>query len=120
MRNTETQRIANIRNAVRTRGLKVVFGTDAVAGAHGRNAEELVCRVERGGQSVPDVLVSAMSLAAESMRLSDSTGTIRPGLAADLIAVPGDVRSDIKRMLQVRFVMKGGVVYRNDALGSAR
>lgn len=120
MRNTETQRIANIRNAVRTRRLKVVFGTDAVAGAHGRNAEELVCRVERGGQSVPDVLVSAMSLAAESMRLSDTTGTIRPGLAADLIAVPGDVRSDIKRMLQVRFVMKGGVVYRNDAQGSAQ
>ena len=67
-----------------------------------------------------DVLVSAMSLAAESMRLGDSTGTVRRGLAADLIAVPGDVRADIKRMQQVRFVMKGGVVYRNDALETAR
>jgi imidazolonepropionase-like amidohydrolase len=120
MRNSEGPRIATIRNALRTRGLKVVFGTDAVAGAHGRNAEELVCRVQRGGQSVSDALVSAMSLAAESMKLGDSLGTIRAGLLADLIAVPGDVRRDVTRLQRVHFVMKQGVVYRNDAVGGAR
>jgi len=114
MRNSEAARIGTIRNAVRTKGLKMVFGTDAVAGAHGRNAEELVCRVQRGGQSVADALVSAQSLAAESMRLADSLGTVKAGMLADLIAVPGDVRSDITSLLRVRFVMKDGVVYRNE------
>lgn len=114
MRNSEAARIGTIRNAVRTKGLKMVFGTDAVAGAHGRNAEELVCRVQRGGQPVADALVSAQALAAESMRLADSLGTVKAGMLADLIAVPGDVRRDITALLRVRFVMKDGVVYRND------
>ncbi|MBL8960342.1 MAG: amidohydrolase family protein [Gemmatimonadetes bacterium] len=114
MRNSEAARIGTIRHAVRTKGLKMVFGTDAVAGAHGRNAEELVCRVQRGGQSVADALVSAQSLAAESMRLADSLGTVKAGMLADLIAVPGDVRRDITSLLRVRFVMKDGVVYRNE------
>jgi imidazolonepropionase-like amidohydrolase len=120
MRNSEGPRIATIRNALRTPGLKVVFGTDAVAGAHGRNTEELVCRVQRGGQDVGAALVSAMSLAAESMQLADSLGTVRPGMLADLIAVPGDVRGDITRMLRVQFVMRNGIVYRNDSAGGAR
>jgi imidazolonepropionase-like amidohydrolase len=114
MRGSETARIATIRNAARTKGLKMVFGTDAVAGAHGRNAEELVCRVQRGEQPVADALVSAQSLAAASMRLSDSLGTVKAGHLADLVAVPGDVRRDITALLRVRFVMKDGVVYRND------
>lgn len=120
MRNSEGARIANIRNAIRTPGLKVLFGTDAVAGAHGRNAEELVCRVQRGGQGVSEALVSAMALAGESMGLSDSLGTVKPGMLADLIAVPGDVRGDITSMQRVLFVMKRGVVYRNDAPEPAR
>jgi imidazolonepropionase-like amidohydrolase len=114
MRNSETARIATIRNAVRTKGLKMVFGTDAVAGAHGRNAEELLCRVQRGGQSVTDALISAQSLAAESMKLADSLGTVKAGMLADLIAVPGDVRQDVTALMRVRFVMKNGVIYRND------
>lgn len=120
MRNSEAARIATIRNAVRTKGLKVVFGTDAVAGAHGRNAEELVCRVERGGQPVADALVSAQSLAAESMGLADSLGTIKAGYVADLIAVPGDVRGDISALTRVRFVMKNGIVYRHDPATAPR
>jgi imidazolonepropionase-like amidohydrolase len=120
MRNSEAPRLATIRNALRTRGLKVVFGTDAVAGAHGRNAEELVCRVQRGGQSVSGALVSAMSLAAESMKLADSLGTVRPGMLADLIAVPGDIRGDITRLQRVHFVMKQGRVYRNETRGGVR
>lgn len=113
MRNSEPARIGTIRNAVRTRGLKMVFGTDAVAGAHGRNAEELVCRVRRGGQPLNDALASAQSLAAASMGLGDSLGVIKAGMVADLMAVAGDVRADIDRLLQVRFVMKNGVVVRN-------
>ena len=120
MRNSEAPRIGTIRNAIRTKGLKVVFGTDAVAGAHGRNAEELVCRVQRGGQDVAAALVSAQSLAAASMRLQDSVGTLAPGMLADVIAVPGDVRYDVTALNRVRFVMKNGVVYRNDLGGGRR
>ncbi|MBC7897482.1 MAG: amidohydrolase family protein [Cytophagaceae bacterium] len=114
MRNSESARIGTIRNAVRTKGLRVVFGTDAVAGAHGRNAEELVCRVKRGGQDISAALASAQSVAAASMRLADSLGTLRAGMLADLIAVPGDVRQDITALQRVRFVMKDGTVYRHE------
>jgi imidazolonepropionase-like amidohydrolase len=114
MRNSEAARIGTIRRALTTPGLRLVFGTDAVAGAHGRNWEELRCRVERGGQSVAGALASAMSLAAQSMRLADSLGTLRPGMVADLIAVRGDVSRDITRLRDVVFVMKGGVVYRHE------
>ena len=117
MRNSEAARIGTIRNAVRTKGLKVVFGTDAVAGAHGRNAEELVCRVQRGGQDVSAALVSGQSLAARSMGLQDSLGTLKAGMLADVIAVPGDVRADITALTRVRFVMKDGVVYKHTAGG---
>ncbi|MGQ0647078.1 MAG: amidohydrolase family protein, partial [Gemmatimonadaceae bacterium] len=120
MRDSDGPRIGTIRNAVRTRGLKVVFGTDAVAGAHGRNAEELVCRVQRGGQDVAGALISAQSLAAESMGLADSLGTMKPGMLADLIAVPGDVRNDITLLQQVSFVMKNGVVHKHAAAGARR
>ena len=120
MRNSETARINTIRTAVRTKGLNVVFGTDAVAGAHGRNAEELVCRVQRGGQDVSAALISAQSLAARSMGLADSLGTLRAGMVADIIAVPGDVRTDIARLLRVHFVMKNGVVYKHQSIGGAR
>lgn len=114
MRNSEAARIGTIRNAVRTKGLQVVFGTDAVAGAHGRNAEELVCRVKRGGQDIGAALASAQSVAAASMHLADSLGTLKAGMVADIIAVPGDVREDITALQRVRFVMKDGMVYRNE------
>ena len=96
-------------------GVRVVYGTDAVAGAHGRNAEELVYRVRDGGQDPADAIVSATSLAAESLELADRIGTVRPGYEADLIAVAGNPLDDITAMRDVRFVMKGGVVFRNVA-----
>ncbi len=105
---------AMYRRAIHTPGLKVIFGTDAVAGAHGRNAEELVCRVKDGGQSPLDAITSATSLTAESMHLGDQIGSIAPGLQADIIAVPGDPTKDITTLRNVRFVMKGGKVYKND------
>jgi imidazolonepropionase-like amidohydrolase len=99
--------------AVRTPGVKIVFGTDAVAGAHGNNLDEMICRV-RAGQLPMDAIVSATSRAAEALRLGSEIGSILPGYAADLVAVQGDPLSDINAMKQVRFVMRGGRVYRND------
>lgn len=104
---------AMFKRAIHTPGLKVIFGTDAVAGAHGRNAEELVCRVQAGGQSPMDAITSATSLTAESMRLGDQIGTIAPGMQADIIAVEGDPTTDITALRRVMFVMKGGKIYKN-------
>lgn len=109
---------AGIGNASRTKGLKLVFGTDAVAGAHGRNAEELVCRVRRGGQPAMDALVSVTSLSAEALGLGKETGRIAPGYAADLIATDGDPSVQIEATQRVRFVMRGGVIVRNDPSGA--
>jgi imidazolonepropionase-like amidohydrolase len=107
-----------IREAYRTPGLRLVFGTDAVAGAHGRNAEELVCRVRRGGQPAMQALVSAMSLAAQSIGLEREIGTVAPGFVADLVAVEGDPVAEIEAVERVRFVMRAGVIVRHD--GAAR
>ena len=101
------------KKAWRTPGLKLVFGTDAVAGAHGRNVEELVCRVKDGGQAPMAAVVSATSLAAESLGLGAQIGAIAPGMQADLIAVEGDPATDVTALRNVRFVMKGGRVYSN-------
>jgi len=84
-----------------------------VAGAHGRNAEELVCRVQAGGQSPLDAITSATSLGAEALHMGDQIGTIAPGMQADLVAVQGDPSKDITALRRVVFVMKGGKVYRN-------
>lgn len=96
-------------------GVKIVYGTDAVAGAHGRNVEELIYRVRDGGQDPMDAIVSATSLAAESLGLADTIGRIEQGYEADLTAVAGNPLDDVAAMRDVRFVMKGGVVYRNSA-----
>ena len=106
---------AGIGLASRTPNLKLVFGTDAVAGAHGRNAEELVCRVRRGGQSAMDAIVSATSRAAESLGLQKEIGRIAVGFVADIIATDGDPSQEIEASGRVSFVMRGGHVYRNDA-----
>jgi imidazolonepropionase-like amidohydrolase len=97
--------------AIKTPGLKVVFGTDAVALAHGRNAEELVCRV-RAGQSAMDAIVSATSAGAAALGLGNSLGVVAPGFDADLIAVTGDPSRDITALQHVVFVMRGGRRYR--------
>jgi imidazolonepropionase-like amidohydrolase len=97
---------------LKTKGLKIVFGTDAVAGAHGRNFQELEYRVRVGGQNPMDAITSATSLSAESLRLGDRIGTIAPGYEADLIAVAGDPLKDIGAFEHVVFVMKGGVIYK--------
>ena len=92
--------------------VKMPMGTDAVAGAHGQNARELITRVRDGGQSPMDAVVSATALAAESMGLAQKVGALTPGLQADLVAVDGNPLQDITALRRVVFVMKGGTVYK--------
>jgi imidazolonepropionase-like amidohydrolase len=92
--------------------VKMPMGTDAVAGAHGQNARELMVRVTEGGQKPMDAIISATSLAAESMGLGKEIGTLAPGLTADIVAVQGDPLKDIAALRRVSFVMKGGTIYR--------
>jgi len=103
---------AATRSAIATPGLKVVYGTDAVAGAHGRNAEDLVCRVQEAGEAPMHALVAATSLNAEALGLGDRLGAVAPGYEADLIATDGDPASDITAVRRVSFVMKGGRIVR--------
>jgi imidazolonepropionase-like amidohydrolase len=99
----------------RVKHVKIVFGTDAVGGAHGRNAEEFVYRVRDAHETAMDVIVSATSMAAESLRLSDRIGTLAPGFDADLVAVSGNPLDDITAVRRVVFVMKGGQVLKHVA-----
>lgn len=101
------------RRALATKNLKIVFGTDAVAGAHGHNAEEFIYRVQ-AGQDPMDAMVAANSRAAESLNLQDQIGAIAPGMQADIIALDGDPLKDITAVRRVVFVMKGGKVYKNE------
>jgi imidazolonepropionase-like amidohydrolase len=100
------------RKALQRKNLRIVFGTDAVAGAHGRNFEELIYRVEKGGQPAMDALISATSRAAESLGMGDRVGRLSPGLAADIIGLDGDPSQDITALRRVRFVMKNGIIYK--------
>jgi imidazolonepropionase-like amidohydrolase len=104
-----------IRNANRTKGLKVLYGTDAVAGAHGRNAEDMVSRVQTAGEDPMHVIIAATSLNAEAMNLGSRIGTLAAGYDADIIALDGDPLADITAVRRVTFVMRNGVVQRNDA-----
>jgi len=98
--------------AVHTAGAKVVFSTDATAGAHGRNAEEFIGRVEHCGQSPMAALVSANQVAADAIGMADRLGQIAPGFEADIIALDGDPLTDLTAVRRVVFVMRGGVVYK--------
>ncbi|MGA9567117.1 MAG: amidohydrolase family protein [Candidatus Korobacteraceae bacterium] len=104
-----------MKRAYKVPGLKIVFGSDAVAGAHGRNAEEFVDRVQDAGIDPMTAMVSANSLAAEAMGMGDQIGSIAPGMQADIIALDGDPLKDIAAVRNVVFVMKGGVVYKSAA-----
>jgi imidazolonepropionase-like amidohydrolase len=107
-----------VKRALRIPGLKIVYGTDAVAGAHGRNAEDFIHHVRDAGVDPMAAMVSANSLSAEALGMADRIGSIAPGLEADLIALDGDPLKDITAVRRVVFVMKGGVVYKNAARGA--
>jgi imidazolonepropionase-like amidohydrolase len=93
-------------------GLRMPMGTDAVAGAHGQNAREIFVRVKDGGQSPMDGITSATSLAAESLGLGTTIGTLAAGYEADIVAVTGDPLKDITALKNVTFVMRAGTVYK--------
>jgi imidazolonepropionase-like amidohydrolase len=101
---------AMFKQALATPGLKIIFGTDAVALAHGRNADELLCRV-KAGQSPMDAITSATSLAANALGLGSHVGVIAPGYDADIIATKANPSKDIAATRDVVFVMRGGVVF---------
>jgi imidazolonepropionase-like amidohydrolase len=104
--------VAEVLKRARTHHVKVVLGTDGVAGAHGRNAEEFIYRVKEGGDRPIDALTSGASVAAESLGMADRIGTIAEGMQADLVAVEGDPLADVTAVRRVAFVMKGGKIYR--------
>ncbi len=94
-------------------GVTIVCGSDAGVFAHGTQARELELMVDYG-MTRKQAVASATSIAAKALRLSDR-GAVRPGLLADLIAVDGDPTSNIAALRNVRFVMKGGVIYRSES-----
>ena len=94
------------------KGARIACGTDAPAIPHGKNAKELVALVDRG-MSPLEALRAATTVAAELIDVDDR-GRLEPGLLADIIAVPGDPLVTIGVTEDVRFVMKGGQVYRHD------
>lgn len=116
MREAVPTALGAFREALDVEGLDIVFGTDAVAGAHGRNWTELVYRVSEGGQNPMEAIVSATSLAAASLELEETVGTLAPGFEADVIAVAGDPTVDIGALEHVVLVMRGGIVYRHRPL----
>jgi imidazolonepropionase-like amidohydrolase len=100
-----------IRAALTVPDLTLLYGTDATAGAHGQNAEDLVCRVREAGESPMHALVSATSRNAAAYGLAGEIGSIVPGLQADLIALEGNPLEAIESVRRVRFVMKGGKTF---------
>ena len=108
------------KKALKHKDLKIVYGTDAVAGAHGRNYEEFIARVRDGGQDPMAALVSATSVSAESLGLQDQIGAIAPGMDADIIAMDGNPLTDVTAARRVVFVMKGGKVFENLAPNAKR
>jgi imidazolonepropionase-like amidohydrolase len=115
MREAMPRAIALLKNALATPGLMLTYGTDAVAGAHGANADDLVCRVQQAGEAPMDAITTATSGAAQSLGLESRLGALAPGLDADIIAVDGNPLDDITALQRVVFVMKDGVVYKNIA-----
>jgi len=108
------------KKALTHKDLKIVYGTDAVAGAHGRNYEEFIARVKDGGQEPMAALMSATSISAASLGLGDKIGAIAPGMEADIIAMDGNPLRDVTAARRVVFVMKGGKVYENLAADAKR
>src|SRR5262249_46814183 len=99
-------------------GLPIPFGTDAGVFRHGQNAREFSIRAQYGEPPM-EAIVSATRISAEAMGWADRVGTIRSGMFADLVAVSGDPLKDITELERVKFVMKGGTVFRDELTRAA-
>ncbi|WP_416566222.1 amidohydrolase family protein [Nocardia testacea] len=93
-------------------GVRIACGTDAPAVPHGQNAKELWALVDRG--MTPMQALRAATITSAELIGADDRGRLAPGLLADIIAVPGDPSRDITTLEQVRFVMKDGIVHKNE------
>ena len=93
-------------------GVKIAFGTDSGVSPHGKNAEEFTLLVEHGLSAAAALRTS--TAAATLLGVDRVTGTIEPGKEADIVAVPGDVLANIAATEKVRFVMKGGKIFRHE------
>jgi imidazolonepropionase-like amidohydrolase len=107
------------KRALKIKNLKMPFGTDAVAGAHGRNIEELIARVQQGGQDPMTALIGVTSLAAEALGMEKQIGSLAAGMEADIVAVQGNPLQNVGTMRNPLFIMKAGKVYRNSPAGRA-
>ena len=95
------------------KGVKIGMGTDAGVYPHGRNTEEFHLMVDLGMKPI-DALKAGTSADAELLGLAEKLGTLEPGKIADVVAVPGDPVENIRQVEHVFFVMKEGVIYKND------
>jgi imidazolonepropionase-like amidohydrolase len=105
---------AAMRNATRIArraGVPIALGTDAGVGAHGANGQEFGLMVEWGGMTPMEAIVAGTSNAAKLLGWENRIGTLRAGLLADIVAVPGDPTRDVHVLERPLFVMKNGVVY---------
>jgi imidazolonepropionase-like amidohydrolase len=94
------------------KGVRIVFGTDAVAGLAGHTAPEFERRVALG-MSTKQAIVHATSTPARVLGMADKIGDLNPGMAADIIAVDGNPLDDIKALGRVTFVMKDGKIFKS-------
>jgi imidazolonepropionase-like amidohydrolase len=98
-------------------GVKIAFGTDSGVSPHGLNAQEFGLLVKNG--MTPAAALRTIGTSAALLGLDRTVGSIEAGKEADLVAVPGDALKDVTATEHVRFVMKAGKIYRNDAAGGA-
>jgi imidazolonepropionase-like amidohydrolase len=109
----ESITLATFKRAIKIPNLQIIYGTDAVAGAHGRNGEEYIARIQQGGWDPMLSFISMTSLAAKSLRLDKEIGTLAPGMTADIVAMDGNPLTDPTAVRRVLFVMKSGTIFKN-------
>ncbi len=95
-------------------GVTIGMGGDVGVFPHGENVYEMELMAEYGGMKAIDILKAATTVNAKALHMENEIGSIKPGLKADLMAVQGDPLKSISELRKVKFVMKDGVVYRDE------